>query len=179
MVILGISVVIYPEIAQERINSFFDRWEASPPHEFIVQQFEDTWKEQEGIFGSGLGRATNSARALGKTRLIETYYPKLLHEIGIPGTLGFLTLVTTLTVICFKKYRGIKNSNFRSYGAALWTFILFIRYNTYYYPLDVDPVAVYYWCFAGVLLKIPILDKQERILSNSQFNKRRKIKSNL
>ncbi|NJR76621.1 MAG: hypothetical protein HC773_29865, partial [Scytonema sp. CRU_2_7] len=42
-------------------------------------------------------------------------------------------------------------------------FILFISYNTYYYPLDVDPVAVYYWFFAGVLLKLPEIDKQERL----------------
>ncbi|MEO0844616.1 MAG: hypothetical protein AAF063_38015, partial [Cyanobacteria bacterium J06643_5] len=40
---------------------------------------------------------------------------------------------------------------------------LFISYNTYYYPLDVDPVAVYYWFFAGVLFKIPEIDKQERL----------------
>jgi O-antigen ligase len=110
-----------------------------------------------------LGRATNAARALGETKLIETYYPKLLHEIGILGMLGFLGLVTTLTFICFRTYRRIKNRNFRSYAAAMWVFILFISYNTYYYPLDVDPVAVYYWFAAGILLKLPEIDKLERI----------------
>ncbi|MDJ0797978.1 MAG: hormogonium polysaccharide biosynthesis protein HpsL [Calothrix sp. MO_167.B12] len=174
--ILGIAIVNYPEIAQERIDSLFGRWQASPPHEFIVQQFEDTWKEQRGFFGRGLGRATNSARSLGKTRLIETYYPKLLYEIGVLGTLGFLALVSTLTIICFKKYRTINNRNFRSYAAALWVFILFISYNTYYYPLDVDPVAAYYWFFAGVLLKLSVLDKQEKILENSQSTKNKKKK---
>ncbi len=175
-IILGIAVVNYPEIAQERIDSLFGRWEASPPHEFIVQQFEDSWKEQRGFFGRGLGRATNSARALGKTRLVETYYPKLLYEIGLLGTLGFLALVTTLTVICFGKYRRIKNRNFRSYAAAMWVFILFISYNTYYYPLDVDPVGVYYWFAAGVLLKLSVIDKQENILENSQLKKQKKTK---
>ena len=110
-----------------------------------------------------MGRATNSARVLGKTQLIETYYPKIMYEIGIFGTLAFLALVTTLTIICFRTYRSIKNRNFRSYGAALWVFILFISYNTYYYPLDVDPVAVYYWFFAGVLLKLPEIDRLERL----------------
>ncbi|MDJ0673793.1 MAG: hormogonium polysaccharide biosynthesis protein HpsL [Calothrix sp. MO_167.B42] len=175
-IILGVAVINYPEIAQERIDSLFGRWEASPPHEFIVQQFEDSWKEQRGFFGRGLGRATNSARVLGKTRLVETYYPKLLYEIGLLGTLGFLALVTTLTVICFGKYRRIKNPNFRSYAAAMWVFILFISYNTYYYPLDVDPVAVYYWFAAGVLLKLSVIDKQEKILENSQSTKRKRIK---
>jgi hypothetical protein len=160
--LLGIAMAANPAVVQERLDSFSSRWEASPPQEFIVQQFEENWKSVAGPLGSGLGRATNSARALGETKLVETYYPKVLYEIGILGLLGFVGLVTTLTITAFKTYRSIKNRNFRSYGAALWVFILFISYNTYYYPLDVDPVAVYYWFFAGVLFKLPVLDKQER-----------------
>ncbi|MDJ0735588.1 MAG: hormogonium polysaccharide biosynthesis protein HpsL [Nostocaceae cyanobacterium] len=161
-VILGIVMVANPQVVQERVDSLIGRWEASPPHEFIVQQFEDSQKEYRGILGNGLGRATNSARSLGRTRLVETYYPKLLYEIGPLGTLAFLGLVTTLTITCFRTYRSLKNRNFRSYAAALWVFILFISYNTYYYPLDVDPVAVYYWFAAGILLKLPQLDKLEQ-----------------
>ncbi|MBH8551190.1 hypothetical protein I8751_02085 [Nostocaceae cyanobacterium CENA357] len=160
--LLGIAMAANPAVVQERLDSFSSRWEASPPQEFIVQQFEENWKSVAGPLGSGLGRATNSARALGETKLVETYYPKVLYEVGILGLLGFVGLVTTLTITAFKTYRSIKNRNFRSYAAALWVFILFISYNTYYYPLDVDPVAVYYWFFAGVLFKLPALDKQER-----------------
>jgi len=41
-------------------------------------------------------------------------------------------------------------------------YILFISYNPYYYPLSVEPVSVYYWLFAGILLKLPeISDKLE------------------
>ncbi|MEH2425725.1 MAG: hormogonium polysaccharide biosynthesis protein HpsL [Nostoc sp.] len=160
--ILGIAMVTNPAVVQERTESFTGRWEASPPQDFIVQQFEENWKNVDGPLGSGLGRATNSARVMGRTKLVETYYPKVLYEVGIIGVLAFLGLVTSLTIIGFTTYRSIKNRNFRSYGAALWVFILFISYNTYYYPLDVDPVAVYYWFFAGILFKLPVLDKQER-----------------
>ncbi|MEH2248966.1 hormogonium polysaccharide biosynthesis protein HpsL [Nostoc sp.] len=160
--ILGIAMVTNPAVVQERTESFTGRWEASPPQDFIVQQFEENWENVDGPLGSGLGRATNSARVMGRTKLVETYYPKVLYEVGIIGVLAFLGLVTSLTIIGFKTYRSIKNRNFRSYGAALWVFILFISYNTYYYPLDVDPVAVYYWFFAGILFKLPVLDKQER-----------------
>ena len=163
-IILGIAMVSNPAVVEERTASFTSRWEASPPQDFIIQQFEEVWINLDGPLGNGLGRATNSARALGNTKLVETYYPKVLHEVGPVGMLGFLALVTTLTIVCFRTYRSIKNRNFRIYGAALWVFILFISYNTYYYPLDVDPVAVYYWFFAGVLLKLPQLDKQERLL---------------
>ncbi|MBW4636586.1 MAG: hormogonium polysaccharide biosynthesis protein HpsL [Iphinoe sp. HA4291-MV1] len=161
-IILGIAIVTNPAIVQERIASLSARWEASPPDQFITQQLEDVWKNLEPL-GNGLGRATNSARVLGETKLVETYYPKVLYEIGPFGLLGFLALVTTLTIVCFRAYRSIKNRNFRIYGAVLWVFVLFISYNTYYYPLDVDPVAVYYWFFAGVLLKLPEIDKQERL----------------
>jgi hypothetical protein len=160
--ILGIAMVTNPAIFQERVDSLSGRWESSPPEEFIVQQFEENWKTVDTPIGSGLGRATNSARSLGSTKLVETYYPKVLYEVGIVGLLGFVALVTTLTVTAFKTYRSIKNRSFRTYAAAIWVFILFISYNTYYYPLDVDPVAVYYWFFAGVLFKLPILDKQEK-----------------
>jgi hypothetical protein len=162
-VILGGAIVSNPTVIEERTASFVSRWQASPPYEFITQQFEEVWTNVDGPLGDGLGRATNAARALGETKLIETYYPKLLHEVGILGMLGFLGLVTTLTFICFRTYRRIKNRNFRSYGATMWVFILFISYNTYYYPLDVDPVAVYYWFAAGILLKLPEIDKLERL----------------
>ncbi|AUB39122.1 O-antigen ligase [Nostoc flagelliforme CCNUN1] len=176
--VLGIAMVTNPDVVQQRTESFTGRWEASPPQDFIVQQFEENWKNVDGPLGSGLGRATNSARVMGQTKLVETYYPKVLFEVGIIGVLAFLALVTSLTIIGFKTYRSIKNRNFRSYGAALWVFILFISYNTYYYPLDVDPVAVYYWFFAGVLFKLPELEKQDIEDANpQQKNKKKRLKT--
>ena len=162
-VILGGLIVSNPVVVQERINSFVGRWNASPPTTFISQQFEESNHAQDGIFGAGLGRATNSARVFGKTRLIETYYPKLIYEIGPIGTIAMLALLTTITVSSFKAYRSVKDKNLRSLGASYWVFILIISYNTYYYPLDVDPVAVYYWYFAGVVLRLPEIDKLEQI----------------
>ncbi|MBG1271284.1 hormogonium polysaccharide biosynthesis protein HpsL [Nostoc sp. WHI] len=176
--IVGIAMVTNPALVQERTESFTGRWNASPPQDFIVQQFEENWKNVDGPLGSGLGRATNSARAMGQTKLVETYYPKVLYEVGILGVLAFLGLVTSLTIIAFKTYRSIKNRNFRSYGAALWVFILFISCNTYYYPLDVDPVAVYYWFYAGVLFKLPELEKQDLEDANpQQKNQKKRLKT--
>lgn len=160
--IVGIGVTSYPELIQERIDSFVSRWEASPPQGFILGQFEWAINEQRGFLGRGLGRATNSARTFGETELVETYYPKVLYEVGPFGTIAFLAVVTTLTVITFRVYRSLEDENLRSFGASFWVFILCISYNTYYYPLDVDPVAVYYWFFAGVTLALPEIDRQER-----------------
>ncbi|MDX2214501.1 MAG: hormogonium polysaccharide biosynthesis protein HpsL [Oculatellaceae cyanobacterium bins.114] len=160
--LLSFIAVSNPAILQERIESFQNRWNASPPTTFIMNQFGWAISSQEGFLGNGLGRATNSARSLGNTQLIETYYPKMIYEIGIFGTLAFLVFVTTLVFLTFRAYRSVRDTSLRPYGAAIWLFVLFISYNTYYYPLDVDPVAVYYWFFAGVVLKLPEIERQEK-----------------
>lgn len=159
--ILGIAIIANPDLIQERVDSFVSRWQASPPTDFIAEQFQFS-SGQEGFLGKGIGRGTNSARIFGETKLIETYYPKLIYEIGPFGVLGFLGVVTTLTIATFKAYRSIKDRNLRSFGASFWVFILLISYNTYWYPLDTDPVAVYYWYFIGITLKLPEIDQQEQ-----------------
>jgi hypothetical protein len=161
--ILGIAMANNPEVVQERVESFQSRWEASPPTAFIEEQFAWSIAQQEGIFGRGLGRATNSARTFGKTSLVETYHPKVMFEIGPLGLLALLGLFTTIVVTTFKTYRSVKNPELRNYGACLWVFILFISYFPYYYPLDVDPVAVYYWFAVGIVISLPKLDEQERL----------------
>lgn len=161
-VVLSVAALQNPDTLQERLDSFISRWNASPPYAFIVEQF--SWAmEGYNVLGHGIGRATNSARVFGETALIETYYPKLIYEIGPLGTLAFLGFVTTLTRLVFKTTKKLRDRNFRSYGAALCWFILFISYNTYYYPLDVDPVAIYYWFFAGVALKLPEIERLAKI----------------
>jgi hypothetical protein len=159
--ILIIAMAANPTLVQDRIDSFVGRWNASPPQQFILDQFHENWKNVDTPIGSGLGRATNSARAMGTTKLVETYYPKLLYEVGIVGVFAFLICVTSITIAAYKTYRLIKNRNLRTYGASMWVFILIISYNTYYYPLDVDPVCVYYWLCAGIVFKLPMLDKQK------------------
>ena len=161
-VVLGVAMAQNPEVVSERLASFESRWNASPPQEFITNQIEWALKEQDGVLGNGLGRATNSARVFGRTNLVETYYPKVMYEVGILGTLLFFGLVTVITLQCFKCYRSSRDSALRGYGATFWVFVLFISYNTYYYPLDVDPVAVYYWFFAGIVLRIPDMDRLEK-----------------
>ncbi len=179
-VVLGIAASLFPDIVQERIDSFFNRWEASPADEFILFQFQFVWKNLKGsLIGLGLGKATGSARAFGETALIETWFPKLMHEIGPIGLIAFLAVVSSVTFFTFKAYRSVRDPNFRVFGASFWVFILFISYQTYYYPLDVDPVAVYYWFFAGLILKLPELDREEKKLNQAEGKDkgtRRKIK---
>jgi hypothetical protein len=159
--VIAIGLATNPELVQERIDSFKSRAEASPPQAFIKEQFEWASHNTKGLLGNGLGRATNSTRTFGDVSLVETYYPKLIFEIGMIGTLAFLAFVTHLTFTTFKAKQSVRDKNLRSFGSSYWVFVLIISYNTYWYPLDTDPVAVYYWFFAGAILALPAIDRQE------------------
>ena len=99
--ILAYLAINNPDVINTRMESLMSRWQASPPQQFIAEQFEQVWKEQTGLFGHGVGRATNSARSFGKTILLETYHPKVMYELGPIGLFAVLALYTTLTVVTF------------------------------------------------------------------------------
>ena len=157
------SWIQYQDVILERIASFQSRWAASPADDMIAGQVEFVWKSMKGFsaaLGHGLGSATNSARIFGNTWLIETWFPKVLFEAGLVGLAIFLGFVTVLTIVTFFTYRSVADRNLKDMGASYWVFILFISYQTYYYPLDVDPVAVYYWMMVGTILRLPEIDRQ-------------------
>ncbi|MGK7919172.1 MAG: hypothetical protein AB4080_04090 [Trichodesmium sp.] len=126
------------------------------------------------FLGHGLGTATNGARIFGISRFIGAFYLKILHEIGAFGVLIFLAVVTNLTFLTCKSWQLLKEQKLISLGICLWVFVLFISYNTLYYLLDVNPVAVYYWLLLGVLLKLPEIDilsyPTENFVSADQMN---------
>ena len=160
--ILSVVATYNPQIIQQRVDSFVARWNTAPPHEFVLEQFDFAIGQQKGILGRGLGKATTSARAFGATALVETYHPKLLYEVGYPGLIAFMLFVTNLVIVTFSSYKKVKDKTINSFGSSFWVFILIISYFPYWYPLDTDPVAVYYWLFAGILLKLPLIEKQEQ-----------------
>ncbi|HEY9888935.1 MAG TPA: hormogonium polysaccharide biosynthesis protein HpsL [Candidatus Obscuribacterales bacterium] len=161
--VLSIAATQYADVVGERFDSFQSRWNASPPQAFITEQLHWAMERQKGLLGRGLGRATNAARTFGDTVLVETYHSKVLYEVGPIGLFLMLALYTVLTFATFRSYRLIKDPSLRGYGASMFTFVLFISYFPYYYPLDVDPVNVYYWLAAGIVLKLPDIDRQERL----------------
>jgi hypothetical protein len=157
LVILAINTI---DIVGIQYYDLIDRWNYSRPDLFILNQFEWVFQKGNIWLGHGLGGATNSARRLGEIVLIETFYAKLFYEIGILGVTAFLCVVSSLSWLTFRVYRSLQKSFLRRLALCLWIFILFMSYNTYYYPLSVDPVGVYYWFIGGVLLKLPEIDKE-------------------
>ena len=160
--VLGTVVVLKLDFVTARVASFVDRWRVSPPYEFVIEQFQWAIARQQGLFGRGLGTGTNATRSFADAALIETYHAKVLYEVGPLGTIAFLVFVTAIVVAGFQAYRSLQDRSLRSYGASFWILIAFVSYFPYWYPLDTDPVAVYYWFVAGILLKLPTIEQQEK-----------------
>ncbi|MGB8686152.1 MAG: hormogonium polysaccharide biosynthesis protein HpsL [Microcoleus sp.] len=160
-ILLFVGAAINPGVFEQRWESFVNRWNAAPPQQFLFNQFEQSHNFIIGMpLGRGVGRATNSTRIFGNAKLIETFQPKLMYELGYPGMIAFQVMVLHLAFLTFRAYRSVKDKSLRTYGASFWVFVAFISINTQYYPLDVDPVSVYYWVLAGAILKLPKIDKQ-------------------
>ncbi|TAF55661.1 MAG: hypothetical protein EAZ60_12455 [Oscillatoriales cyanobacterium] len=160
-ILLFVGAAINPGIIEQRWESFVNRWNAAPPQQFFLNQLEQSNNFIiDRPLGRGVGRATNSTRIFGTTQLIETFHPKLIYELGYPGMIAFQIMLLHLAFLSFRAYRSVKDKSLRSYGASFWVFVGFITINPQYYPLDVDPVSVYYWVLAGAILKLPKIDKQ-------------------
>jgi len=172
-ILLFVGAAINPGIIEQRWESVVSRWNAAPPQKFLFNQLEQSNNFIiDRPLGRGVGRATNSTRIFGTTQLIETFQPKLIYELGYPGMIAFQIMLLHLAFLTFRAYRSVKDKSLRSYGASFWVFVGFITLNTQYYPLDVDPVSVYYWVLAGAILKLPTIDKQV------QDEKHQKLESN-
>ncbi|MDQ2100749.1 MAG: hormogonium polysaccharide biosynthesis protein HpsL [Tychonema bourrellyi B0820] len=170
-ILLFVGAAINPGIIEQRWESFVNRWNAAPPQQFLFNQFEQSHNFIiDRHLGRGVGRATNSTRTFGATQLIETFQPKLMYELGYPGMIAFQLMVLHLAFLTFRAYRSVKDRSLRTYGASFWVFVAFITVNTQYYPLDVDPVSVYYWVLAGAILKLPKIDKQVQDEKHEEVN---------
>ena len=171
-----LAVTLNPFI-QERGLNFLARWLYSSPIDFVGNQMQLSFRYAQ-LFGFGLGRASSGAlHVAGEEgiRLIETYYAKLVHEIGIIGFIAFMALVTILCILTFKAYLKVKNAALKHWGLCIWIFLLFISFNPYYYPLSVEPVSVYYWLFAGLLLKLPEIS--EKLEDEERFPEKNQVEN--
>lgn len=170
--ILGVFLFIgfsffNPDFIQQRVDSFVGRWNQSPPQDFIIEQVTFALNKQRGILGNGLGSATSSARVFGSITFLETFHSKVIFELGLIGFAVYMIFLTSLLIFGFLAYRSIQDPSLRCFGSSFWVFLLIISYLPYWYPLDTDPVGIYYWFFAGIIFKLPIIDKQEQQLKEN------------
>lgn len=114
--------------------------------------------------GMGTGMNTGPARYAFADQqglaALEGYFVKALYELGIPGFFIVAALIILLMVYGYKAHQRIHDRKLRGCSAALLAFIITIAVDSYKAGrIDLDPINVYFWMFAGLLLKLGYLDK--------------------
>ncbi len=113
--------------------------------------------------GNGTGTNTGPARYAipdpASYSALENYYAKAVYELGIPGFLLILALFGVLIWQGFRIRRRLQDPGLRPCAAPLLAFFIAVALNSFKgWLVDLDPLNVYFWVFAGVLMRLPYLD---------------------
>ncbi len=114
--------------------------------------------------GAGAGTNTGPARFAfanpASFVAIENYYAKAAYELGILGLLVVMGLFLSLAFLGYHSHQRLQSPPLRFCSAGLLAFLVVMILNSFKgWQIDLDPINVYFWIFAGVLMKLPALDK--------------------
>ena len=117
---------------------------------------------EAGAWGLGTGTNTGPARyALADPDsfvAIENYYAKIIYELGVPGLLAVLGLFVSLFWTGYASHRALADRRLRACTAALLAFVtLIVASSLKGWMIELDPVNVYFWLFAGLIVKLAAL----------------------
>jgi hypothetical protein len=95
-------------------------------------------------------------------RFLESWYLKGWVELGVVGVVAVLLLFGTLVVRLARSYARLRDPRLRTVAAACLALVLWtLLYNVKAQYLDVDPLNVYFWLLAGLVFKLPVLERSE------------------
>ncbi len=119
-------------------------------------------------FGTGTGMNTGPARyALDNSESfigIENYYAKAVIELGVVGLLVVVVLFFLLAKHGYKIHSQLRDKRLRSAASVILAFIVTMELSGFKgWQIDLDPINVYFWMFAGILLKLKYLDRPSQM----------------
>lgn len=115
--------------------------------------------------GQGVGTNTGASRNLMSASeiaalqpMIEGYYSKAIIELGIPGLIILLAILTSLSLYGLGIHRRMRDPMARSCSAAITGFIIVMAIHSFKgWQIDLDPINVWYWILVGILFRLPEL----------------------
>jgi hypothetical protein len=115
---------------------------------------------RESPLGLGAGSASTAARHIGglSFRATETFISKLAYEVGLPGILALLWLMSALCRRLWQVTRGLVDPELALLARAMLAIAVIVLLTSFNgWPLDVPPMNALFWAFAGVALALPAL----------------------
>jgi flagellar biogenesis protein FliO len=143
----------------EHVSELFVVYAQGTAYELLVQALISA------PFGNGTGTNTGPARYAipdpTSYSALENYYAKAVYELGILGLLLILALFGALIWQGFRIRRQLQDPALRPYAAGLLAFFIAVALNSFKgWLVDLDPLNVYFWVFAGVLARLPAFDAE-------------------
>lgn len=120
---------------------------------------------EKAPFGVGTGMNTGAGRYAfadpASFITIENYYAKAVVELGLIGLFIVVALFLSLIVLGFRKRKYLSDPGLRSCSAVFVAFIITMALNSFKgWQLDLDPINVYFWLFAGFMFKLGYIDQE-------------------
>jgi O-antigen ligase len=123
---------------------------------------------QHAPLGFGTGAATGASSSYGLNgatvtspydqSFSESGWVKAITELGIPGLVVLAFLFLWILGRAFQQRRLIDDPGIRAAAGSLIAFLIWVAiYMTKGPVLDLDPINVYFWLFAGLLFRLPTL----------------------
>ena len=121
--------------------------------------------------GAGLSRTGAAVGKFGpeinanpfyKYLFTDNFWAATLAETGIPGTLIITSLVFSLLFLGFKNWKQMQDPHLRALNAVLVSSLFMIVLGFWgSEAILYNPEAAFFWFFAGVMMKLPLLDRAE------------------
>lgn len=137
------------------------------------------------LFGMGTGMNTGPARHAftdinnlpeGYVGM-ENYYAKAVYELGVIGLILLLLLFYVLITKGYKIHKGIKDKKIHAFSAGFLAYlVLMVVQSVKGWSLDLDPANVYFWFFAGILMKLKIIANKDKSYSILEQDKLKESK---
>lgn len=90
----------------------------------------------------------------------ESWWLKTIIELGIVGLLVVLGLLATILRAASQAHVRLRDPRLRSVSSAFLGLLIWnLIYSFKSQYVDVDPMSIFFWLFAGILLKLRVLDR--------------------
>lgn len=123
-----------------------------------------------GIASPGSGRLTPTSgmgtapRPLESVKPSESFVAALVYQTGVPGLLLFYGFMAMLFVRGLSAMRKCRHTDVQLLAACIVGFEIAIHLQSWAYdPLHFPPSRVFFWFWAGVLLRLPELARKHAL----------------
>ena len=120
--------------------------------------------------GLGAGSDSTAARYAFPTTELQTsvgsvqesWYVKAYLELGVFGLVAALALLGAILYRSARVHIRIRDSRLKMVSAAIlalmgWVLVYSVKAQYF----DLDPINIYFWLFAGIMMGLPRLERRE------------------